>query len=95
MKHQWNTGRQYEADGQRMVAEVRDNSAELTGDMSDLGRMQSWIAFSDLSRYINGRVMLGDFLRGDRLDKYAIETLVMTNYDYGNYSGSRDTLSWD
>jgi hypothetical protein len=27
-------------------------------------------------------------------EKYAIETLVMTNYDYGNYNGSNTTLEW-
>jgi hypothetical protein len=27
-------------------------------------------------------------------DKYAIETLVMTNYDFGNYSPSNITLEW-
>ena len=79
MKHQWNTGRHYDAHGQRMVALVADNA----------------IVFSDLSRGINGAVPLGDFLRGHRLDVYTLESLVMTNYDFGNYSGGTATLAWD
>ena len=76
MKHQWNTGRQYDEHGQRMVAEY-------DGDK---------IYFSDLSRHINGYVPLG--LWAQTADKYAIETLVMTNYDFGNYSPSSITLEW-
>jgi hypothetical protein len=79
MKHQWNTGRHYDAHGQRMVALVADNA----------------IVFSDLSRGINGSVPLGDYLRGHRLDTYTLESLVMTNYDFGNYSGGTATLTWD
>ena len=45
MKHQWNTGRQYDEHGQRMVAMV---------DKGDC-----CIRFSDLSRNINGAVPLG------------------------------------
>ena len=76
--HQWNTGRHYDQHGQRMVAQV--DGLE--------------IRFSDLSRNINGRIPLGDFILGRDLDKYEIRELVMTNYDHGNYSGSNTTLTW-
>jgi len=82
MKHQWNTGRQYDEHGQRMVAEVHKET--LTNDPR--------IYFSDLSRHINGYVPLGMWAQTG--DKYAIETLVMTNYDFGNYSPSNITLEW-
>ena len=75
MKHQWNTGRQYDGHGQRMVAEY-------DGDK---------IYFSDLSRNINGAVPTGMWVN---TDKHAIETLVMANYDYGNYNLSNTTLEW-
>jgi hypothetical protein len=81
MKHQWNTGRQYDKHGQRMVALID------TGDCC--------IRFSDLSRNIDGAVPLGNFLQNHRLDAYTLETLVMTNYDFGNYSGSNTTLTWE
>ena len=77
MKHRWNTGRQYDEHGQRMVAEYD----------SDKNR----IFFSDLSRHINGYVPTGMWVN---TDKHAIETLVMTNYDFGNYSPSNITLEW-
>ena len=76
MKHQWNTGRHYDQHGQRMVAKVEDGH----------------ILFSDRSRHINGVIPLGDYLKGRKLDAYTIETLVMANYDNGNYSGSALTL---
>lgn len=76
--HQWNTGRQYNTHGQRMVAEVREDK----------------IKFSDLARHIDGSIPLGDFKRGQDMDKYEIESLVMVNYDHGNYSGGNDTLEW-
>ena len=79
MKHQWNTNRQYDKHGQRMVALVAD----------------SVIFFSDLSRNIDGVIPLGDFLRGQTVDAYTLESLVMTNYDFGNYSGGSATLRWD
>jgi len=80
MKHQWNTGRHYDEHGQRMVAQVE-------GDC---------ILFSDLSRHINGSIPLGKFLQGHRFDRYTLEALVMTNYDFGNYSGNNNnnTLAW-
>jgi len=81
MKHQWNTGRQYDQHGQRMVALID------TGDCC--------IRFSDLSRNIDGAVPLGGYLQNHRLDTYTLETLVMTNYDFGNYSGSNTTLTWE
>ena len=78
--HQWNTKRMYADDGQRIVAEVREEE----------------IVFSDLSRHINGAIPLGKYLQGRAdMDKYTIETLVMTNYDFGNYSGSGTTLKWE
>lgn len=49
------------------------------------------IKFSDLSRHINGSIPLGMWAQ---TEKYAIETLVMTNYDFGNYSPSNNTLEW-
>lgn len=76
MKYQWNTGRQYDEHGQRMVALVEDEH----------------ILFSDRSRHINGVIPLGAYLKGRRLDKYETEKLVMANYDFGNYSGSSLTL---
>jgi hypothetical protein len=65
-----------------MVAEVHKET--LTNDPR--------IYFSDLSRHINGYVPLGMWAQTG--DKYAIETLVMTNYDFGNYSPSNITLEW-
>ena len=79
MKHQWNTNRKYDQHGQRMVAVVAESA----------------IVFSDLSRNIDGVVPLGDFLKGQRLDRYTLEALVMTNYDFGNYSSGTATLEWD
>lgn len=76
MKHEWNTGRCYDAHGQRMVAKVEDDC----------------ILFSDRSRHINGVIPLGAYLHRRSLDNYAIEQLVMHNYDFGNYSGSALTL---
>ena len=58
--------------------------AEVTDD-------RKGIKFSDLSRNINGTVPLGMWAQ---TEKYAIETLVMTNYDFGNYSPSNITLEW-
>jgi len=81
MKHRWNTGRQYDEHGQRMVALID------TGDCC--------IRFSDLSRNIDGAVPLGNFLQNHRLDAYTLETLVMVNYDFGNYSSSSTTLTWN
>jgi hypothetical protein len=81
MKHQWKTGRDYDEHGQRMVAEVD------TGDCC--------IRFSDLSRHINGAVPLCDSTLGLDLTKYAIESLVMTNYDFSNYAYSSTTLDWE
>ena len=81
MKHQWKTGRDYDQHGQRMVAMVD------TGDCC--------IRFSDLSRNIDGAVPMGNWLVGRDITNYAIETLVMTNYDYGNYSSSYTTLNWE
>ena len=78
MRHQWNTGRAYDEHGQRMVAMVEGQK----------------LLFSDLSRHISGAVPLGDFTLGRDLSKYDIETLVMTNYDYGNYNGNNTTLEW-
>jgi hypothetical protein len=76
MKHEWNTGRQYDAHGQRMVAKVEDEC----------------ILFSDRSRHINGSIPLGAYMQGRSLRPFEIETLVMHNYDHGNYSGSALTL---
>ena len=78
MTHQWNTGRQYDTHGQRMVARVEDDH----------------ILFSDLSRHINGSIPLGNYLRNSRLDAYTLRSLVMANYDFGNYSGNNETLTW-
>jgi hypothetical protein len=79
MKHRWTTGRAYDEHGQRMVAMVEGQK----------------LLFSDLSRYINGAVPLGDFTLGRDLSKYDIEALVMANYDFGNYSASYTTLNWE
>jgi hypothetical protein len=77
-QHQWNTGRQYDQYGQRMIAVVTEDG----------------IQFSDLSRHIDGLIPLGAFMRGADLDKRTIEDLVMFNYDQGNYSGNNKTLTW-
>ena len=81
MKHRWTSGRAYDEHGQRMVAMVD------TGDCC--------IRFSDLSRHIDGAVPMGSFLLGRDLSKYDIEALVMANYDFGNYSSSSTTLTWN
>jgi hypothetical protein len=74
-KFQWNTGRQYDTHGQRMVAVVDEINNQLL--------------FHDLSRGIPGAIPLGDYARGGRgFDKYDIERLVMANYEHGNYSDS-------
>jgi hypothetical protein len=39
-------------------------------------------------------IPLGAYLKGRKLDNYEIENLVMTNYDFGNYSPSNTTLEW-
>lgn len=78
MKHQWKTGRDYDQHGQRMVAMVERQK----------------LLFSDLSRNIDGVVPLGVFMLGRDLSNHAIETLVMANYDFGNYSPSNTTLEW-
>lgn len=78
-QHQWNTGRHYDEHGQRMIARATD----------------SGIQFSDLSRGIDGLIPLGAFMQSADLDKYTIKTLVMTNYDLGNYSSTSTTLTWE
>jgi len=80
-KVQWNTGRQYDAHGQRMVAVVDEANNQLL--------------FHDLSRGIPGAIPLGDYALGRGLDKYAIEQLVMANYNFGNYSHSFELLEWE
>jgi hypothetical protein len=49
------------------------------------------IYFSDLSRHINGYVPITGFVQTDR---FAVEMLVMTNYDHGNYATSGVSLEW-
>jgi hypothetical protein len=61
--------------------------------MVDIG--DCCIRFSDLSRHINGAVPLCDSTLSLDLSKYAIETLVMTNYDFSNYAYSSTTLNWE
>ena len=80
MKHQWNTGRGYDQHGQRIVAQV------------DMDTKPYRILFSDLSRHINGYVPITGWAE---TDKHAVKVLVMTNYDYGNYSTSGTTLEWE
>jgi len=81
-KFQWNTGRQYDAHGQRMVAVVDEANNQLL--------------FHDLSRGIRGAIPLGDHaLLGRGFDSYTIEQLVMVNYDFHNYSGSFELLEWE
>ena len=81
MKHRWTSGRAYDEHGQRMVAEV--------------DRGDCCIRFSDLSRNIDGAVPMGNFLLERVISKYDIEALVMANYDFGNYSSSSTTLTWN
>jgi hypothetical protein len=100
MKHQWNTGRGYDEHGQRMVAEIQDNSMALALDTTGLAKSltgtKQWIAFSDLSRHISGTIPLGDYVNSDIMDRYTLEKLVMANYDLNNYSGSCGiTLTWE
>ena len=99
MKHQWNTGRGYDEHGQRMVAEIQNNRKELaqdtTGLAASLTGVRQWIAFSDLSRGIDGAVPLGNWMCTDIIDPYTLEKLVMANYDLNNYGGSGVTLTWD
>lgn len=52
------------------------------------------LLFSDLSRGINGCIKLSSYAP-NQLDAYAIERLVMCNYDYGNYGYSPTTLTWN
>ena len=69
----------YTEQGQRIVVEIRGKS----------------LLFSDLDRGIDGSIPLGDSFNPDvRADKYDIEKLVMTNYDFGNYGYNRETLQW-
>jgi hypothetical protein len=79
MKHQWKTGRAYDDNGEQRIV------ARVDMDKSRL-------YFSDLSRHINAYVPLAMWVQ---TDKHAIETLVMTNYDYGNYNGSNVQLEWE
>ena len=81
MKAQWNTGRQYDEHGQRMVAVVDEANNQLL--------------FHDLSRGLLGAVPLGDYICADDLSAYDIEQLVMVNYDFHNYSGSFELLEWE
>ncbi len=76
--HQWKTGRAYDSNGEQRMVAKVD---------MDKNRL----LFSDLSRHINGYVPLGMWVN---TDKHAIEVLVMTNYDYGNYNGSGIQLEW-
>ena len=64
---------------------------QASGLVAMVDRGDCCIRFSDLSRNINGAVPLGMWAQ---TEKYAIETLVMTNYDFGNYSSSSTTLEW-
>jgi hypothetical protein len=79
MRYQWNTGRGYAEDGQRMVAEVVGNE----------------LRFADLSRHIQGTIPLGAFHRLDRESIGFFQEFVMFNYDYGNYSGDSNNLTWE
>ena len=81
MKAQWNTGRQYDEHGQRIVAEVDGANQQLL--------------FHDLSRGLLGAVPLGDYICADDLSAYDIEQLVMLNYDFSNYSYSSRLLTWE
>lgn len=80
-RHQWDGGGFYDEHGQRMVAVVDEVNNKLL--------------FQDLSRGIPGEIPLGDYVFGHGLDKHAIEKLVMTNYNYGNYSHSFALLEWE
>lgn len=86
MKYQWNTGRMYAKDGQLIVAQVVPDQTRATG---------GHILFSDLSRHINGVIPLGQYAVAQISDKYALEKVVMCNYDHGNWSGSQVTLAWE
>jgi hypothetical protein len=76
MKYQWNTGRQYDEHGQRIVASVEDGC----------------ILFSDLSRNIDGLILTAAGFT--EYDSYSVRSIVMCNYDFGNYTGSMKTLEW-
>ena len=76
--HQWKTGRAYDSNGEQRIVAKVDMDAKR-------------ILFSDLSRHINGYVPITGYVQTDR---HAIELLVMTNYDCGNYNGSGVQLEW-
>jgi hypothetical protein len=76
MKIQFNTGRLYQADGQRIVAAQEGTT----------------VRFHDISRMIEGEF---DLIRPAR-DRYELEQLVMTHYDFGQYRGAHSTgLRWE
>jgi hypothetical protein len=70
MKTQFNTGRLYQSDGQRIVCKTVD------------GPDRHGIIFNDLSRGIDGFIPL---LRLPT-DRFALEQVTMNNYDHGNYT---------
>jgi hypothetical protein len=69
MKTQFNTGRFYQADGQRIVCETVDDGE------------RHGIIFNDLSRGIDGYIPLAKLPP----DRYCLETQTLHNYDFGNY----------
>lgn len=74
----FNTGRQYSAEGQRIVAQVLE--IEIVG-----GVPAYLFAFADLDRHIYGRATCyGEFLQDN----------VMKTYDAGNYAGTWSTADF-
>ena len=76
--YQWKTGRAYDSNGEQRIVARVDMQTKR-------------LLFSDLSRNINGYVPLASWVQ---TDQQAVRTLVMTNYDHGNYNGSGVQLEW-
>jgi hypothetical protein len=78
MRLEWNTGRLYAEDGQRIVAEV----------------VADGVVFYDCARGFGGKVSLPDatgFSEMPSLDRAAIQRHVMREYDYNRITSDYDT----
>lgn len=80
MRHQWNTGRLYQKDGQKIIAEVRQ-----VPRIADRAEIDHEVHFKDISRGISGKFPL---VRNHGVDKYSLEQLVMTAYDFGQFENT-------
>ena len=82
MKIQFNTGRQYSANGQRIVAEF--TYADRYGNPG--------ILFNDLDRHIDGFIPWEGLMDC----RVTLKEVVMFNYDHGNYKWHSEAknLEW-